>query len=87
MTRVALFFVSRGDYAHLRSISADGSAMPASYGAFKKGFRERQDHEKHEGRLPVKVKVNPSQLLAWCDSRGCIVDAKAREDYAAMQIG
>ena len=87
MTRVALFFVSRRDYAHLRKISADGASMPASYRVFVDGFRERLHREKYQGKIPVKVKVNIAKLLAWCDSRGCVVDAKARAAYAATHLG
>ena len=87
MTRVPLFFVSRRDYAHLREISADGNTMPASYREFVNGFRERVSREKNQGRTPVKVKVKVATLLAWCDSRGCVVDAKARATYAATHIG
>ncbi len=70
------------NYPTFVAIFEDRKDLPATWEEFAKAAQETEDHWKAQGSSTVRVYIDPHTFPAWCQSKGCRIDSKARNKFA-----
>jgi hypothetical protein len=84
---VAMAWYRQEQWALLRTVSADGDKLEATYDEWL-GFAMKQIRDLEGRGLRVqKIDVEIGALSRWCESEGRVVDGDARAEYARRGLG
>lgn len=70
-------------YDAIRRIMADGHKLPATFHEWRMKAETGEKKFRREGKIVVRVFIDPETFPDWCRARGLNVDAQARMQYAA----
>ena len=86
MMSIGAAWYKRGQWGLLKSVSSDADELEDSYDEWLEyAERSREELEKR-GVKVVKITVDVRDIVAWCRSRGCPVDGRARAAFVAHKI-
>jgi hypothetical protein len=85
-TVVGLAWYEPGEWDRLRAIAPDADKLERTHAEWL-AFAEKAVRDlRIAGYAPLRVPVNVAGLQAWCDSLGRLPDAKARAEYASVEL-
>jgi hypothetical protein len=72
------------DYDAILRIMADSDKLPDTFSEWRMKAEQREKLERRNGKVVVRVLIDPETFPDWCRSRSLNVDAKARMLYASL---
>lgn len=72
------------DYDAIRRIMADRNQLPDTFSIWRMKAEAHEKMERRNGKVVVRVFIDPETFPDWCLSRSLDVDAKARMLYASL---
>ena len=73
----------REDYGRLKAMFVNGHTLPATYDSWFKSAQGTYVKLAREGRIVVKVEIDPDRFPEWRRARGMEMEAKARAAYGS----
>lgn len=73
---------ARNNWAALKSVLADASALPESFDEWRKSAAAAESQMRHEGFIVERVDIDPDTFPLWCKSQGLVTDERARGLFA-----
>jgi len=83
---VGVAWYRRDEWQPLLEVSVDREELEDTYDEWLSAMPSRLAEIKKAGLEPHKIDVAIDKLIAWCNSRGRVVDGAARADYAAHKL-
>lgn len=78
---IGMVWYRREDYQALRSIMADGAALPALYDKWFYNAEKNRQKLERGGNLVERVYLDPDEFPEWCRLRGLDIDSQARTRF------
>lgn len=72
------------DYDAIRRVMADGHQFPATFSEWRMKAETGEKKFRREGKVVVRVFIDPETFPDWCRARGLNIDAHARMLYASL---
>lgn len=79
---VGIAWCREEDYDALRAVIEHPNDLPATWRAFTQDAKFAEQFYKSQGKVVRRVYIDAPKLVAWCNSKGCRVDAKAHMRFA-----
>jgi hypothetical protein len=83
---IAFVRLAEDTYPRSLEVIADRERFTDSYGDRRRIAQRRFDDFRARGFDPVKVPVDPDEMLAWCRAKGRAVDSNGRAAFANFKL-
>ena len=77
----------RSAYPRALEVMEDAGLLPTSYDEWLARAEVVIEQLRRQGRLPVKIELDPERFLAWCKGEGVTRDSDARAAFIDSQMG
>src|SRR5262245_22861293 len=81
-----VYWIREDDYATLRKLFIDGSALPASYKDWLRMAEEMERGLKAYGHPVMRVPIDPLAFAEWCAAQGTTPGREGRKTFVAAAV-
>ena len=83
---IAFVWLTEATYPRFLEVIADRQRFTDSFEDWQRIAQRRFDDFRARGFDPVKVPVDPDEMLAWCRANGRAVDSNGRSAFANFKL-
>lgn len=80
---IGMVWYEREHYDAIRRVMTDREKLPATFHEWRMKAETEEKKFRREGKIVVRVLIDPETFPDWCRSRGLNIDAQARNLFAA----
>ena len=83
---IAFVWLTEAAYPRFLEVIADRERFTDRFEDWRRIAQRRFDDFRARGFDPVKVPVDPDEMLAWCQAKGRAVDSNGRAAFANFKL-
>jgi len=80
---IGMVWYERNHYDAIRAVMADGHKLPGTFHEWRMKAETGEKKFRRDGKIVVRVLIDPETFPGWCLARGLNIDAQARNLFAA----